>query len=526
VTFDGGLAVSEASSTGAAGRIRLDVDRLEILNGGQLSAVTQDESSAGSAGRGGNIEVNARDAIVVKGFDADGFVSSIRTQTRADARGGDIDLRARTIEITQSGLVAASTLGSGPAGNIALTATEHIVLAARGRVSADTIGGTGAAGAIRVASPALVLSDGGAISSESTLGSTGSAGNIAVAAGSIAIGGDGETASVSSRTTGSGSGSSIDISATTIDLLPGGRLVTSSATGSGSAGNILVSAGSLRIDGGQIDSSTGGAGAGGNVLVSAPDVRLSNGGTIEVGTSGAGAGGNIAVSTSTLDIGAGGRITASSTGTGTAGAIDIVATDALRLFGGVIATEAISSDGGNITIRVGNLVHLKNGEITTSVGSGQGSGGNILIDPTFVILESSRIVANAFGGAGGSINIIANVFLTSPDSVIDASSQLGLPGSVQISAPQTDVLSGLPALPAQFFDASGLLRAACTAPGATGRSRLVGVGRGGVELPLGYAPSRYFADETLARAEHAAATAANPPVAPSARVLLAGICKS
>ena len=69
-------------------------------------------------------------------------------------------------------------------------------------------------------------------------------------------------------------------------------------------------------------------------------------------------------------------------------------------------------------------MHLKKGEITTSVGSAPGAGGNIFIDPTFVILEDgSRIVANAFGGPGGNIQIFATYFLNTLDSLVDASSQ-------------------------------------------------------------------------------------------------------
>jgi large exoprotein involved in heme utilization and adhesion len=190
-------------------------------------------------------------------------------------------------------------------------------------------------------------------------------------------------------------------------------------------------------------------------------------------------------------------VTANSTGSGDAGTISIVAPDALRIFGGTISSEALASDGGNIDIRVGNLVHLKNGEISTAAGSGAGAGGNITIDPTFVILEHSKIVANAFGGPGGNIRIVADYFLSTPDSVIDASSELGVSGSVDISAPRTDLNNGLKPLPAQFFDASTLLRETCgTRAAATGgASSLVDAGSGGLAAsPERFAASSYFAN--------------------------------
>jgi large exoprotein involved in heme utilization and adhesion len=40
----------------------------------------------------------------------------------------------------------------------------------------------------------------------------------------------------------------------------------------------------------------------------------------------------------------------------------------------------------------------------------QTTGGNITIDPQYVILNDSQIIANAYEGTGGNIRIIADVF--------------------------------------------------------------------------------------------------------------------
>jgi large exoprotein involved in heme utilization and adhesion len=61
------------------------------------------------------------------------------------------------------------------------------------------------------------------------------------------------------------------------------------------------------------------------------------------------------------------------------------------------------------------------------VKSGKGSGGNILIDPTFVVLNNSQIKADAFGGPGGKVTIIADNLLKSSDSTITASFKLSTP---------------------------------------------------------------------------------------------------
>ena len=53
---------------------------------------------------------------------------------------------------------------------------------------------------------------------------------------------------------------------------------------------------------------------------------------------------------------------------------------------------------------------LQDSLISASVADGPGGGGNISIDPQFVILQNSQILAQAAQGQGGAITIIANLF--------------------------------------------------------------------------------------------------------------------
>ena len=115
---------------------------------------------------------------------------------------------------------------------------------------------------------------------------------------------------------------------------------------------------------------------------------------------------------------------------------------------GSVTTGATLADGGNIAITTtGSLVHLTDSQITTSVQSGVGSGGNIAIDSQLIVLDNSQILANAFGGPGGNINITADVFLvnsggkfpTSLAGIVDASSALSTPGTINIEATFTNV---------------------------------------------------------------------------------------
>jgi large exoprotein involved in heme utilization and adhesion len=106
-----------------------------------------------------------------------------------------------------------------------------------------------------------------------------------------------------------------------------------------------------------------------------------------------------------------------------------------------------------------------------------------------VLLQNSQVIANAFGGPGGNIRIIAGQLIADPATTISASSALGIDGAVNIDAPDTDVSAGLAVLPVAYLDASSLLRAGCGAARA-GLSSLVEVGRGGLPPdPGGYLPS-------------------------------------
>ena len=189
-------------------------------------------------------------------------------------------------------------------------------------------------------------------------------------------------------------------------------------------------------------------------------------------------------------------ISAESTGLGDAGTITITAGHRILDANSAVTTQASQADGGNVSLTAGSMAHLIKSQITTSVGSGQGKGGNITIDPRFVVLDNSQIRADAFGGPGGNVKIVADVYLTT-DSVVSASSALGVPGTINILASTTNVSATLARLPEAVAQAATLLRASCAARVAAGKaSSLVVAGREGVPLePGGYLPSPLMVEE-------------------------------
>jgi large exoprotein involved in heme utilization and adhesion len=241
-------------------------------------------------------------------------------------------------------------------------------------------------------------------------------------------------------------------------------------------------------------------GAGGTVIVQASDTLAMSGVGSRLSTAslGPGAGGDIIIHAGTLSLTDGTEISAASlrtddaTASGNAGNVTVTVGKSLLIQDSFVTTEATQADGGNITLRVQDMIQLRNSEITAMVGGGPATvGGNITIDPQFVILEGSRIIANAFEGRGGNIRIEAGVFLADPNSRVDASSALGIQGTVDIQAPVTNLSGALAPLPQVPVTVAELLPARCAARLSGGTySSLVLAGREGLPFdPGGPLPS-------------------------------------
>jgi len=293
--------------------------------------------------------------------------------------------------------------------------------------------------------------------------------------------------------------------------------VNTSTLGAGRAGDISLNVGTLALTGGaQIVSSSQqiADGSGGKVTIDATgSVTISGRSSTGVGSSpfsndpssglfstaeGRGPGGDIKVQAGQILLTNGATISAKSSGTRDAGNLKLASTGDFRIHDSIVTTQATTAGGGKIALTAGSrsLLYLTDSRITTSVQGGQGKGGDITIDPRFVILDHSQVRADAFGGPGGNIDIAANVFLAS-ESIVSASSALSTPGTINIQAQITDLSGSVAPLPAGLLQAATLLRASCAARVAAGKaSSLVVAGREGLPLePGGYLPSPLMAEE-------------------------------
>jgi large exoprotein involved in heme utilization and adhesion len=114
-----------------------------------------------------------------------------------------------------------------------------------------------------------------------------------------------------------------------------------------------------------------------------------------------------------------------------------------------------------MTLAVGDLLLMRNGSlISTEAGTALsgGNGGNIRINVDFVVAvpkEDSDIIANAYEGKGGNINITTQGIFglefrekLTPLSDITASSELGVDGEFQLDLlTNVDPSRGLAELP-------------------------------------------------------------------------------
>ena len=151
-----------------------------------------------------------------------------------------------------------------------------------------------------------------------------------------------------------------------------------------------------------------------------------------------------------------------SVGSGNAGDIDIETYETFYCENGKITTISNYSDGGNIDIQTGKLLLFNNAEISSAVKGGNDTiGGNITVQSVFSVLNKTQIIANAYEGTGGNISIASDQLFRSSDSIIDASSKLGISGNISIQSPESDLTGKLNALPSTFMDATHWLSTPC-----------------------------------------------------------------
>ena len=577
VSLTNGAIVGVDASGG--GSIAVNARSLNVLGGSALVAGIA--SGLGSVdSQAGNIDIHTTEAISFAGGNILNYVAP-----EAVGKGGDINITARSLELTNDAGLAASTFGQGDAGSVFIQVDGSVSLT-NSRIYSNVLKeAVGNGGNIDIKALSLELTDKAALTT-STYGH-GNAGNILVeASDSVSIvnsnissgnsfadpelrvpvgkGGDiniltgwlslSNSAQLTTNTSGQGDAGSVFIRASGSVSLTSGSFITSGVTSSafigiagslavGKGGDIKIIAQSFTLDDALLSTATSGEGNAGGIFVQTTNGSVSlsdslitsavqpggvgNGGNIDIQTrsiflkdasqlradvrgerdnlpGGHGQGGNISINATETVVISGmdadgfssGLFTSVGLGAiGQAGNTDVKARSIRLDNGGLLLAETTAGQGGNITLQAQDLLLLRqNSQISTTAGTEEagGDGGNITINAGSIVAvptENSDTKANAYTGKGGMVLLTASgIFGTqlrdrlTPESDITASSEFGVNGVIDIKTPDIDPSHGLVVLPAQLVDSSALIASGCGVSRSQQQSKFIVTGRGGLPL--------------------------------------------
>ncbi|MBF2097923.1 MAG: filamentous hemagglutinin N-terminal domain-containing protein [Gloeomargaritaceae cyanobacterium C42_A2020_066] len=262
-------------ATGDGGSVRLEVDTLQILDGGLVSASTIGVGDAGS------VFVNARlvevSGTTVTELARSAIVSEVLEGAVGD--GGDVTINSDTVKILKGGLLSASTISEGDAGSVVVNARVLEILGTSksgnlrsgigSEVGEEAIG---SGGSIAITAEFLNVSSGGAISA-STFGQ-GDAGSITVQARAVELSGQSTAGRLPSgigseaSEEASGAGGSVTITTNTLRISDGAGISTESSS-LAEAGSIFLNIGDLiLLKNNALISTSAQSGQGGNITLS------------------------------------------------------------------------------------------------------------------------------------------------------------------------------------------------------------------------------------------------------------------
>ncbi|WP_242056536.1 S-layer family protein [Nostoc sp. FACHB-152] len=540
----------DSASTGDAGNLTINTGRLTLRDGSLFSVATRGN------GKGGNLTVNASQKVELLGTTPNGFYSSsFDAYTLGAKDAGSVTINTGDFIVRDGASIFTATYGAGRGANITVNASNTVEVSGTGKVGnivfptgllAETLpDATGNAGNIEINTRGLIVKNGGSISTSTE--SAGKAGNIIVNATQfvdvLGTSANSELASLVTTqvtTDGTGMGGDLQITTGRLNVRDGAQISTSTfgagdsgkltvkasesvevsgilpnnqsasglfsqvnSSGTGNAGELIIDTKRLIVEkGAEISASTRGAGNASNLIVNASKsvevigtsidgTRISN---LSARSLRSGTAGNLQINTPDLRIEDGAKVTVSASGSGKPGNLDVV-TNSIFLNQGSIEAATAVGGGANIGLQVSELILMRNRSLINARAFNNGDGGNINIGTNFVAAapnENSDIIANAFAGSGGRINITAQGIYglqlsetLTPLSEINASSQLGINGIVEIKTPDVDPSRGIVNLPTNLVDAAKLVAQSCRNSGeatANQQSEFIVTGRGGLPV--------------------------------------------
>jgi len=427
---------------------RLDVlgDRVTIADGSLILSQQYDDSLPVFPGAG--LFVYGDQQVEVIGTTSDAQLQSrINSESLLGKHpGSPVTVTTAQLVVRDGGAIATRTFGTGQGGNLTVNVSGAIQLLNASPLNAGmfsnltaTSFGSGSAGQLTVNAGSIWAQNGGTIASSGFRD------------------GDGSDVLVNARDS---------ITLTGVDLRQfSPSVIISSNFGTGDAGNLLVNAPQISlINGGRIDASAFNAGSSGSVSLQAENLTVS--GTVpnslnpslvsasvnildpalrdllQVPDGPIADSGDLQIVADRVTVQDGATIAVRNDGSGDAGRLNLTANVLQVRNRGSLSAATNSGEGGNITLRVGNLQLFDNATISATAG-GTGNGGNLQIQADIITaLNNSDIAANAIAGRGGNLQISTQGLFgaalrsqQTPLSDITASSNFGLAGNVRLTTP-------------------------------------------------------------------------------------------
>lgn len=454
--------LTDANSTGAAGNLTIQTTRLQVRDGGRITATTL------GAGNGGNITVNAPESVELIGTSPSELIPSglyNPVQTTGTGNAGDVTVNTGRLIVLGGARIFTGTAGAGNGGNLSVNAPESVEVVGvspreifpSGLFTIVGPDGKGNAGSSIINTKRLTVRDGGEISAL-TLGA-GNGGKLTVnALESVEL-----------------------IGVNPSDKGSSGLYASVDSTGTGNAGDLIVNTKRLIVrDGAQILAGTFGVGNGGNLAVNASEsIEVTGVSPIALfpselftGTKDysiqpqgliTGNSGDITLNTGNLIVRDGAKVeTASRGNAGQAGNLTVNAKEFVELSGhppdgaiggrtGLVSNTVNESIPGNGTVNTSNSgsvsvnteqLIVRDGAQIAVNNEGTGKGGELKINTRSMLLDNPKttdntgtLTAATASGDGGNINLNQlNLLLMRQDSKISAEAgDFGTGGNIKIN---------------------------------------------------------------------------------------------
>ncbi|QLE41831.1 filamentous hemagglutinin N-terminal domain-containing protein [Nostoc sp. C052] len=470
-------------ANGNVGNIEISAKTFSLNNGAQLQA----GFFSGGKGNAGIVSVKAQDTIAFTGTNSGIFAN---VESGAVGNGNDIQLSAKSVSFTDGAVVVTSNAGQGNAGSVSVKAQDTISFTGTNSGISTSVesGAVGNGGDIQISAPSVSLTDFAVLSSGND--GQGNSGNIQLQARSLTLSNGGSVGTQSSGRGNSGdllvnALDSVSVSGIVTLINPqtrekfttGSRLATS-ALGDGNGGELTINTGRLSVlDGGDITTASGQLGRAGNLTINAKDsVEVvgsslnANPSTISSSNLGSGDAGNLTINTGRLNIQNGSMVSAITVGKGKGGNVNVNASDRVQLIGksadGRFLSSLLSSndlnstgDAGNLTITTKDFL-LQDGASVGSSTYGAGKGGDLTITTQDFLLQGTVYVSAGTYGAGKGGNLTVNtqdVLVRDGASIFAGTYGKGQGGDLTINAKDSvDVVGRSPTYNPSIISASTL----------------------------------------------------------------------